>query len=125
MGALGVELVSPEIEGRLISSNFSGLQFIGNVQVHSLVGAVILWASRATSLQVNTQGQPPCGESTEPQESIATCEWRSIVTPYSLWKTVFLEKPLDAGGLKIRLLERGFGGRERFPRLDQPRLPVW
>ena len=79
MGPLGIVFFSPLIEGVLVAADAARLQFTADIAMHAFVGSVVLGATRATSLKVDAESQPPSGEAAQSMEAVGAGEGRPVV----------------------------------------------
>lgn len=79
MGTLGVVFCSPLIEGVLVTADTARLQFPADIAMHAFVGSVVLGATRATSLKIDAESQPPSGEAAQSMEAVGAGEGRPVV----------------------------------------------
>ena len=63
MGPFLVELFAPQIKGGLALGVSGALELTADIQMQSLMRSVVLRATGASSLQIDSQRQPPCRQS--------------------------------------------------------------
>src|SRR5687768_7017189 len=79
--------------------------------METFMGAVVLRAARATTFQINAQGQPPRREPGEAENSVPAGERRAVIAANSSRQAVSLEQFFKTGAHRFGA---GIGHRAHF-----------
>ena len=92
-----VELMTPEIEGGLIAADAPGFQLAPHVEVHALMGRVVLWTTRSPALQGDAQSRPPDRKTTQAEQAVGRSKGSAVVAADRLGQAVPLEESFKTG----------------------------